>query len=373
MPAPRRRSLLAVALLAAALPGARAVAQPAPGAAEGAAVVVGTVRAQDGRPLAGAVVGVRRGGAEVGPPTQTDADGRFRLLVPPGAGGELVVRRAGSAQAVRALGTLAAGARRDVGVTLAPLAQLDVVTVVAERDRPLVNTQDAATGGAITRRELQTLPTDARDPVTLAYTIPGVAQATGFFGDAPRLTINGQNSLYTQYSIDGLENNEGFLGGPRVDFPLSALQRLDVYANTYGAEFGRSSNGVVNYVTRAGADRFAGEVFYYSRPGIDGPLGFDARPAITPRDPAAARDLRRQQEGFRRTQLGGAGGGALRPGRTYYFGALEYTDETEDRIQSTASATFTGRELRRTYKGFAASTTAGRPRRPPRCSSPAAT
>lgn len=332
----------AVGLLPAAL-----AAQAAPA---GRAVVAGTVRAQDGRPLAGATVAFQTGAAAVdAPAAQTDAAGRFRLEVPAGVAGQLVVRRVRYAQSELALAATVAGGRREVGVTLAPLAQLDVVTVVAERDRPLINTQDATTGGVITRRELETLPTDARDPVTLAYTIPGVAQATGFFGDAPRLTIDGQNSLYTQYSIDGLENNEGFLGGPRVDFPLAALRRLDVYANTYGAEFGRSSNGVVNYVTRAGTDQFAGEVFAYNRPGL--PL--DARPAVRPSDPTAARDLERQQKGFRRTQVGGAAGGALRPGKTYYFGALEYTDENEDRIQSTANATFTGRELRHTYKGFA--------------------
>jgi hypothetical protein len=78
--------------------------------------------------------------------------------VPAGVAGELVVRRAGSSEAVVAVGALAAGARRDVGVTLAPLARLDVVTVVAEPDRPLINTQDATTGGVITRRELQALP-----------------------------------------------------------------------------------------------------------------------------------------------------------------------------------------------------------------------
>lgn len=315
------------------------------------ATVTGTVRTQEGRPLPGATVAFRPAGGALAAAAaaQTDAAGRFRLAVPAGAAGELVVRRVNYAAATRGVAALAAGARREVGVTLAPLARLDVVTVVAERDRPLINTQDASTGGAIGRRELQALPTDARDPVTLAFTIPGVAQATGFFGDAPRLTINGQNALYTQYTIDGLENNEGFLGGPRVDVPLAALARLDVLATTYGSEVGRSANGVVNYVTRAGTDRFAGELFAYNRPGI--PL--DARPAVRPRDPTAARDLRRQQDGFRRTQVGGAAGGALRPGRTYYAGALEYTRENEDRIQSTANATFTGRELRRTYKAFA--------------------
>jgi hypothetical protein len=353
MPAPSRRFAPSLtAALAAAAVGALPAAVAAQVAPAGSAVVAGTVRAQDGRPLAGATVAFEPAGAAPNVPAavaQTDASGRFRLGVPAGVGGRVVVRRARYEQSAVAVAAVAAGGRRDVGVTLAPLAQLDVVTVVAERDRPLLNTQDATTGGVITRRELQTLPTDARDPVTLGYTIPGVAQATGFFGDAPRLTINGQNSLYTQYAIDGLENNEGFLGGPRVDFPLAALQRLDVYANTYGAEFGRSSNGVVNYVTRAGTDAFTGELFAYNRPGL--PL--DARPAVRPRDPQAAADLRRQQEGFRRTQLGGAAGGALRPGRTYYFGALEFTGENEDRIASTASATFTGRERRQTYKGFA--------------------
>ena len=353
MPAPSRRFAPSLtAALAAAAVGALPATVAAQVAPAGSAVVAGTVRAQDGRPLAGATVAFEPAGAAPNVPAavaQTDASGRFRLGVPAGVGGRVVVRRARYEQSAVAVAAVAAGGRRDVGVTLAPLAQLDVVTVVAERDRPLLNTQDATTGGVITRRELQTLPTDARDPVTLGYTIPGVAQATGFFGDAPRLTINGQNSLYTQYAIDGLENNEGFLGGPRVDFPLAALQRLDVYANTYGAEFGRSSNGVVNYVTRAGTDAFTGELFAYNRPGL--PL--DARPAVRPRDPQAAADLRRQQEGFRRTQLGGAAGGALRPGRTYYFGALEFTGENEDRIASTASATFTGRERRQTYKGFA--------------------
>jgi hypothetical protein len=359
MLAPRRRSALALALLAAAVPGARLAAQPATQATagRGTAVVTGTVRAQAGRPLAGALVGFRAGGTDAGagavaPSTQTDAEGRFRLEVPAGVAGDLVVRRAGSSESVRPLGTLAAGSRREIGVTLAPLARLDVVTVIAERDRPLLNTQDAAVGGAIGRRELQALPTDARDPITLAYTIPGVAQATAFFGDAPRLTLNGANALYTQYSIDGLENNEGFLGGPRVEVPLSALARLDVLANTYSSEFGRSSNGVVNLETRAGGERWTGEAFVYRRPGGR----FDARPALVP--PGENRqDFLRARDGFRRTQVGGAGGGPLARARadgsgTYAFGAVEYTNENEQRINSTASATFLGRELREIWKLF---------------------
>ena len=312
------------------------------------AEVAGLVRTQAGQPLAGATVQLTPGNGG----TETDSAGRFALRAPTGIAMALTIRHIGYRAITASVAALGPGDRRDIAVTLPTLARLDVVTVVAERARPLVNTRDAATGGTIERLELERLPTDARDPIALAYNIPGVAQGTGFFGDAPRLTIAGANGLYSQYSLDGLENNEGFLGGPRVEVPLSALAGFSVLATTYGAEFGRSSNGVVNMETRSGGDRWTGEVFVYNRPGIP----VDARAAVVPRgqDPG---DFRRAQEGFRRTQAGAAGGGPLRVNTesrtgTFIFGALEYTNENEDRIASTARATFLGREVRTTWKGF---------------------
>ena len=312
------------------------------------ALLTGTVREQGGGPLAAARVTYAPGNLS----SETDAEGHFRLRVPSGLPGTLFIRRAGIDSLMLAVPALGAGAVRTVGVTLPGRIQLDVVSVVAERTRPLLNTRDAATGGTVERQEIERLPTDARDPIALAYNIPGVAQATGFFGDAPKLSINGANALYTQYSLDGLENNEGFLGGPRVELPLSALSRLSVLSNTYSSEFGRSSNGVVNLESRAGGDRWAGEAFAYDRPG----LPVDASAPVVPNGENAS-DFRRAQQGFRRTQLGGAGGGPLRRVDAngvgaYAFGALEYTHENEDRVNSTKSAVFLGRELRATYKGF---------------------
>jgi hypothetical protein len=234
------------------------------------------VRDAEGRPLAGAEVTFAAtdggGPGSVATPAlasgRTDARGRFALAVTPGVAGTLVVRRVGHAPATRALSALEAGSRRELGVVLEARAQLDVVSVVAERERPLLATRDASTGGTVERQELERLPTDRRDPIALAATVPGVAPATGFFGDAPRLTITGANALYTQYALDGLENNEGFLGGPRVELPLSALARLAVQATTYGAALGRSSNGVVDMATRSGGERWTGEAFVYNRPGL---------------------------------------------------------------------------------------------------------
>ena len=340
--------------LLAAVPALRAQVPTAASADASAAGVVvrGVVRGGEGQPIAGAdAVFVPAGQDEsaVTLRTRSDAVGRFALAVPANASGTLHVRRVGFAPATVEVG--AGNGRRALAIALEPLAQLDVVSVVAERERPMLATRDAATGGTVERTELERLPTDRRDPIALAYNIPGVAQATGFFGDAPRLSIGGANALYTQYTLDGLENNEGFLGGPRVELPLAALARLSVFSTTYGAEPGRSSNGVVNFETRAGGDQWTGETFVYNRPGL--PL--DAKAPIVPAGQDAG-DFRRAQEGFRRTQLGGGGGGRLRAGAegtgTYAFGALEYTNENEDRVASTAQTVFLGREVRETWKAF---------------------
>ncbi|MGI9038965.1 MAG: TonB-dependent receptor plug domain-containing protein [Gemmatimonadota bacterium] len=317
-------------------------ATPATGAGQQApdgdvAILQGAVRSQAGEPLVGAAVVFEPGDLA----TATDSAGRFRLEIPAGRGGRLGVRAVAFAGEDEHVDALLAGAVRSLAVTLVPLYRVDALTVVGVPTRPLLNTESAETGGAVDPYETQALPTDAREPLSLAFTIPGVAQSTGFFGDAPPLTINGANSLQTQYLIDGLDNNEGFLGGPRVEFPLSGLSRLEAKSSTFSAGFGRTSSGVVNYETKAGASEWRGDVFSYWRPGT--PIDSDPPFAPPGTDP----------DGFRRYQLGGSVGGPIAADRTFVFLAAEYENEREDRIGSTARASFIGTEIRETVKLFA--------------------
>ncbi|MEX2179443.1 MAG: TonB-dependent receptor [Gemmatimonadaceae bacterium] len=309
--------------------------------AQSGATLTGTVRSQRGSAVVGAEVRVGERVAAV-----TDASGTFTARVPSSVPLEISVAAPGFARSRASVALLPAGGARELTFVLTPLAVLDAQSIVASPDRPLLNTETAATGGAIEAREIRALPTDARDPIALLYNVPGVAQATGFFGDAPRLSFNGGNSLYSQYLVDGLDNNEGFLGGPRVELPLGAIARMDALVNTYTTRHGRSPDGVVDVTTLAGRDELAGDLFVYNRPGR--PL--DAR-AATPFG-HASEAIERRQDGFRRSQVGGSLRGALRPGRSFFATAHEYTREEEDRIGSTALATFLGTESRRTYKGF---------------------
>ena len=308
------------------------VVAPGTVAAQREAVVTGVVRTQNGAPLAGS--GVAFGPSD----TVTDSTGWFSLAVPAGTAGAVRFTALGHRPDSIAIPALPRGARREISVTLAPVFVLDALTVVSRRERPLLDTETGTTGGALEAYEIEALPTDARDPVSLASNIPGVAQATGFFGDAPSLTINGQNALYAQYLLDGLDNNEGFLGGPRVDLPLGALERLEVFANGYGSEHGRSPSGVVDAVSRAGDTRWSGDLFAYWRPGT--PLDADPKRVPPGVDP----------DGFGRLQIGGSAGGPIGGERTFGFAAVEYVSEDEDRIGSTARTAFIGTERRETVK-----------------------
>jgi len=320
-----------------------AVGMFAPRAAIGqasTATIEGTVRSQPGAPVVGAEA------TGQGTRGVTDANGRFRLVVVAGSPLVVTVTARGYSPTRVSLGPLVAGSLRSVSVVLSALATLDAVSVVAPRVRPLLNTANAVTGGSIEARELRSLPTDARDPIALLYNIPGITQATGFFGDAPRLSFNGGNSLYSQNLLDGLDNNEGFLGGPRVEVPLGAIARMDALVNTYSTQLGRSPDGIVDITSAAGRATLAGDAFVYQRPGR--PL--DARVPVT--FGAEPNSLAARQEGFQRVQAGGSLRGAINPARTFFATAAEYTREQEDRIGSTAQAQFLGTETRQTWKGY---------------------
>jgi len=313
--------------------------------AQAGVTVTGTVRALGGRPVGGAIVT----NADSSLRADSDSEGRFRLQLSAATTQTLLVRAVGYRPETILLERLVAGETRRLPITLAPLYTLDAVSVVATPERPLLNTENATTGGAIEAAEIAALPTDARDPISLLFNIPGITQATGFFGDAPSLSFNGQNALYASYLLDGLDNNEGFLGGPRVELPLAALARMDALVNTYSTDFGRSPSGIVNQLSRGGSNATRGELFVYGRPGTG--LGVDGDNKVPfGADPAA---VRRRQEGFRRYQVGGALAGPLVRDRTFYSLAAEYTDENEDRIGSTALATFLGTERREKGKLFA--------------------
>ncbi len=311
------------------------------------ATITGVVQRKGGDPIARVRITID-GGRDT---ATTEPDGRFVLRVTSNVAGVLRATTPVDTSVI-SFPPLKAGATREVDVVMPggvasrseESRSLAPVIVTADREhivqvRPLLDTAAAVTGGTVSAAELRSLPVADRDPLTLAFTIPGAAQATGFFNTAPILSLNGQNSLYTQYLIDGFDNNEGVLGGPRVDLPLSAIRLLDIRSSTYDVTSGRSSNGIVNEETMRGSDAWHGDGFVYDHPG----KSFDARQAVLPPNTSA---------GFRRIQAGGALGGPVITGRTFVFAAAERLAELQDQPIVITYGSGTGSMKREKTKAF---------------------
>ena len=227
---------------------------------------------------------------------------------------------------------LRADATRSVTLVLRPVAEYELDEVVVEGGRSVadVNRVNAEVSSSLSAATLEDLPVEGRNFTQSLYRLPNVTPSTGFFAEAPNVTINGTNGLYTQYLIDGMDNNEQFLGGPQFDVPTGIVKDVTVLTSTYSAEYGRTGNGIFNVTTKSGSNQWTGEAFYLTRPGqpLDGEFTNETG------DELAQRDLSGNQvkEGFQRQQAGFALGGPIVRDQTFLHVNLEHTTDFKDNL-----------------------------------------
>lgn len=297
---------------------------PSTVSAQSSATIGGIVRDPSGATvvgarvvLVGANVGVRREMI-----TADDGGYEFRGLLA-AVDFELEASAAGFAPGRRALSPLGTGERRLVDLILEVPGVTEAISVSAESIAG-TRTSSPALGGRVAREQLDRLPNNGRDLIASAYLVPGAAPARGFYNLAPRLTINGASSLTANYTVDGFDNTDLFLGGPKLPVTVGSTDDLQVRVNAYAPEYGRTGNGVFSVTTRSGGNRQRGEAFYVIRPGavVDSPNVF------APRDGNG----NVIDDSFQRHQAGGSLGGALVRDRLFYFTDLEVTRERQDAI-----------------------------------------
>jgi len=198
---------------------------------------------------------------------------------------------------------------------------LDEVTVVASSK---INVRNAEVSSVLSQKEIESFPLEGRDITRLLYRLPNVVQATGFYPEAPNVSINGSNSLFTNYMIDGMDNNERFLGGQKFNIPVGFAKNINVLTNNFSTEYGNTGNGVINITSRSGSNDFGGEAFVITRPGA----------VLDSESPYTQRDLSGNQvkDGFQRYQGGVGFGGAIKKDKTFYYVNAEYTRDIKDNL-----------------------------------------
>jgi hypothetical protein len=143
-----------------------------------------------------------------------------------------------------------------------------------------------------------------------------------------QIALSGQRGINTNVNVDGLDYNQPFFGGIRggersnsaFTLPQESIREFQVVAAGYTAEFGRSSGGIVNAITKFGTNELRGSAFYLLRPKqlaraneyADalkeqslGPRGIDATLAPT------------------QHQFGGSIGGPIVKNKFFFFGSYE--------------------------------------------------
>ena len=219
--------------------------------------------------------------------------------------------------------TLRANFTSSITLRLSPL-RVETIIVTGARGITRLNSVNAEVSASLGSEELAALPIEARDVQASLVRLPGVVASTGFFPEAPAISINGSNGLDTNYLLDGLDNNENFLGGLKFPVPLGFTREVTVLANAYSVAYGRTANGIVNYTSRSGGNDYHGEAYTLVRPGRP----FDAK------SPFPRRDLSGNAvgESFERTQAGAAIGGPLVRDKTFFYANFEYSRDRNRQI-----------------------------------------
>ncbi len=136
------------------------------------------------------------------------------------------------------------------------------------------------------------------------------------------MSVNGQNDVLNNNLIDGVDNNERFIGTIGVRPSVDAIAEVKVQTNMYTAETGRTAGAVLNILTKSGTNDFHGSAYGFFRNEK-----FDAYDYFARRD--QAKPLLRQQ------QWGGSLGGRIVRNRTFFF--ADYERYHQDRGQTWVS------------------------------------
>lgn len=259
----RKKLLRLLRLVPIALAFAASVAS-----AQTTGTIIGVVTdAATGRPVAGALVVATSPNLQGEQTALTDAGGNYRLgLLPPGQY-RLAVQVEGYKPSERSDIRLSADKTLRANITATPEAVQLEEQVVRTGLAPVVNVGSSETGSVVSREFMANVPV-GRSFQAIAQSAP---QASG---DAYGVGFQGGQSAENGYIVDGLNITDPVYGAAPGTFSSRSaptllsnfVQEVDVKTGSFMAEYGRSTGGIINVVTRSGSNEFHGSVFSNLRP-----------------------------------------------------------------------------------------------------------
>jgi len=279
-------------------------------------LIQGTVADPNGAVVAGATVTVKNIDTGFERTVTSNSDGFFSAPLLPLGRYRVSVNANGFANAIYENVEVNVGQTQTLNVGLKVGGTSETVDVSSESQG--VETARTELATQINERSVENLPINRRDFSRFVLLTPGVSIVQGPDGD--EITINGQKGIQNNVSIDGADANNPFFGeqrgGQRPAFTISleSVKEFQVVPVGASAEFGRSSGGFVNVVTKSGTNEFSGATFLFFR-----------NQNLSSQNPDAVR-AGLPVEDFRNYQFGGNVGGPIKRDKAFFFVAYERND-----------------------------------------------
>jgi hypothetical protein len=251
--------------------------------------------------------------------TTSNAEGIYRFPALQPASYRITCTLTGFKQFEQGPMTLQVAQILELNIELVPGQVSEQTTVSAAP--PALETETATLGQVVTTRSIENLPLNIRDPLALVALTPGVILGPNFGNgggnDVGRnffksdFNVGGGRSGSQEILIDGAPDTTPDINRGVIDPPVDSVQEFKVQAQSFDAQFGRTSGGVVNVVTKSGTSQYHGVAYDFERHSV-----LDANNFFNNR---SGRGL----PSFQRHQFGGNVGGPVIKGKWFAFGDYE--------------------------------------------------
>jgi hypothetical protein len=202
-------------------------------------------------------------------------------------------------------------------------------SIVVQSEVPAVQLSTSDISAVVNATTVRELPLNGRSWTDLAqlqagvsaiHTQPDFSAGTdrGNRGFGQQLTISGARPQQNNYRLDGVSLNDYANGAPGSvlggSLGVDAIQEFSVITSNYSAEYGKTSGGVVNAITRSGTNRIHGSAYEFIRNSkLDAANYFEAG----------------QRSPFKRNQFGGTVGGPIVKDHTFFFADAEFIRQSK--------------------------------------------
>ncbi len=277
-----------------------------------------------GRAEAGTQVTITSTSTGVSRSAQAGGDGSYRIgQLSPGQ----YTLTSGSGAPVSV--SVSLGGTTTVNLTSGGTVNLAALQVVGSRVVNRVDVRSTESSTNVTREELAKLPVD-QSLASVALLAPGVVSSGASFGG---LSFGGSSVAENVAYINGLNVTDPYRRQGFSSVPFAFYDEFQIKTGGYSAEFGRSTGGVINAVTRSG-----GNEFHAGAEVTMEPAAFtSSRKDKFHRDGTLVEQDRRSRDDASFTKANVWASGAIVQDRLFFFGMYEKRDSNPRDIDTTAA------------------------------------